>query len=95
MEPWQLLSVMFMIHTLVSATRLTSVDGLDDSLGKSALVRLCRFLIVERLAPIIGASRIHSALERIALPAKDVISVLRVALPTGSLSAIRSNRSVT
>jgi len=85
---------MFMIYMLVSAIRLTSVDGLDDSLGNSALGRLCRFLIFERLAPVIRASRIHSTLERITLPAKDVISVLRVALPTGSLSAIRSDRSV-
>jgi hypothetical protein len=60
---------------------LTSIDIILDGLRQGALDRLVEGLVLEHGADVSRAAGIHGTLERIVLPAKDVVAVLRIAVP--------------
>ena len=70
---------------------LTSINIILDRLLQGALDRLLKGLALEHGADVSRAAGVHGALEGIALPAKHVITVLRVAVPANCGLVMRPN----
>ncbi len=66
-----------------AARQLTSIDILLHEVGNATLVHLSRRLRLQGLSVLAGlehARRVHGAMERVSLPAEEVIGVGAVAL---------------
>ncbi len=67
--------------TRVRTRQLTSINRLLDNLRKGTFHGLFGGLVRQMLADISYTEAVDGFLERVALPAKDVVAVLRVSIP--------------